>query len=192
MFANLAGVEDLDERGIAVPDGVDPDVILGAASAAIRDAAGCPISQETSTVTLVVDDYSGFTLPAGPVASVDSITVAGVAVPGWRKVGNDIVIAPSLTRWTDCLPVEVTVTYTHGYPVIPADIVDLACGMASVAMNDGNYGRDARLAYVRLGDYGEGYRQASPTDSPSPLALPDRVRQALRERFGTSVALIRT
>lgn len=194
MLAALADTDDLTARNIAVPDGVDAATILDAASAAIREAAGCSISYGPSTITLVVDDPCDFDLPAGPVASVASVVVDSVAVSGWRKVGDTLHMPR--TRWwgVNGLPVEVTVTYTHGYPVVPADIVDLACSLAAMAFAAaaaGGYGSDSRTDSIKLGDYAESFNHPTGTESPSPVAIPDTVRDALRARFGTSVGLLK-
>lgn len=183
----LATADDLADRNITVPAGFDPDVILASATDAVRDAAGCPISVATSTVALVVDDWCEIDLPAGPVASVASVVVDGSPVTGWRKVGDTLYMP---RRWTSCLPVEVTVTYTHGLTVVPKDIVDLVCGAAAIAMS-GEYGEHGRLASIKLGDFAEKYSRPAGADSPSPVALPDSVRDRLRARFGTSVAVLR-
>jgi hypothetical protein len=184
----LAVPGDLDDRAITVPDGMNADVVLASAGDAVRDAAGCPITEVTSTVVLVVCDSCSFDLPAGPVSDVASVVVGGLSVTGWWKVG-DTVRMPA--NWTRCLPVEVTVTYTHGYPIVPNDIVDLVCGMAAMAFAaDGDYGSTGRLASIRLGDFSESFTNPKGTESPSPLALPEAVRERLRARFGTSVALV--
>lgn len=183
----LASSQDLAERGISVPCDVDFDTILASASDAVRDAAGCAISEVTSTVVLVVGEYRCVDLPAGPVSDVASVQVDGVEVDGWVKVGDTVVMP---CGWTRSLPVEVTVTYTHGLPVVPADIVDLVCGMAAIAMGDGEYGDGSRLASVRLGQFSESYVHPTGSDSPSPMALPDSQRLRLRARFGNSVALV--
>lgn len=183
----LASPADLSARNITVPDGVDVSTLLDAASAAVRDAAGCAISNATSTVTLVVTDRYEIRLPAGPVQSVASVTVDGEAVTGWQKIGDDLFMPYG---WTDCLPVEVTVTYTHGLTVIPKDIVDLVCGMVAMAADDG-YGSAGYRQSTRLGEFSESFSRPAGALSPSPLALPDGVRDRLRARFGTGVAVLR-
>lgn len=191
MLASLAAGPDLDARGIAVASGQNPEVLLAAASAAVREAAGHPIAATTSTVTLVAQDWCELDLPAGPVTTVASVTVASVPVTGWTKIGDTLYMP---TGWTQCLPVEVVVTYTHGLPVVPADIVDLVCGMVSIAASrgdNGGYG-EARQTSVRLGDYSESFSPPpAGADSPSPFAIPDRVRESLRARFGTNAAMVR-
>lgn len=187
-FDPLATAADLADRNITVPDGVNAAVILQSATDAVRDAAECPITVATSTVTLVATDYREIDLPGGPVSTVASVALSDVAVTGWRKVGNSLLMPP---RWTDCLPVEVTVTYTHGYPIVPTDIIDLVCAMAAMTFDaDGSYGSGGRLGSVRLGDFAESYVHPAGTDSPSPMALPDSVRERLRVRFGAGMASV--
>lgn len=186
----LATVIDLAARNITVPDAVDPDTVLASATDAVRDAAGCPISQTTSTVTLVVYDALVIDLPAGPVQSVASVVVGGVPVTGWAKIGDTVAMP---YRWTTVLPVEVDVTYTHGLPIVPKDIVDLVCSVAAMGMPGGDsYGAASRLGQFRLGDFSETYVHPAGTESPSPVAIPDAVRCALRARFNTGTTVVIT
>lgn len=185
----LATVADLDDRGIVVPDSMNAEAILASASDAVRDAAGCSITLGTSTVVLIVDDRFSIDLPAGPVASVDSVTVGGVPVVGWSKLGDQVVMPR--TRWTSTFPVEVTVTYTHGYPIVPSDIVDMVCALAGMAFaQEGGYGQIGVLQSVRLGEYAETYKTGADGASVSPVSIPEEQRCRLRARFGNSVAVI--
>lgn len=189
---HLASQEDLGNRNIALPIGIDPDTALASASDAVREAAGCPIIEATSTVTLVADGPRWLTLPAGPVSSVASVVIAATEVTGWTKVGDAVRLADGSWPAGTCFPAEVTVTYTHGLPTVPADIVDLVCQMtAIIGAQNGDPGSGGKTASVRLGDFAETYAIPAGTESPSPVALPDSVRKALRARFGTSVAMVR-
>lgn len=187
----LASTDDLTARNIAVPGGVNAASLLNAASDAVRDAAGCQITYGESTIVLVVDDPCEIDLPAGPVAGVSAVMVAGSPVTGWSKIGDTLIM--QRTRWTECLPVEVTVTYTHGYPVVPADIVDLVCAVTSMSFADSGdgYGGAGRLGSFKLGEFSETYIHPAGTDSPSPVALPDSVRARLRARFGGAAVVIK-
>jgi hypothetical protein len=198
-LALLATPADLEERGITVPDGMFAPAVLASASAAVRDAAGCPILQTTSTVALVTDDHCSLDLPGVPVTAVASVAVEGVTVAastlvngcwsaGWRLSGNQILFRGQSFD----TPATVTVTYTHGLAVVPADIVDLVCGVAAIAFSQsGDYGNAGRLQSVRLGDFAESYNPAAGAGSPAPTAIPRTVRDALRARFGTSAATVR-
>lgn len=187
----LATLQDLTNRNITVPDAVSSDAVLASVSESIRDAAGCPITQATSTITLVVtDDAYRVDLPAGPVSSVASVMVDGTANTDWSKIGDSLYFNRA---WTSCLPAEITVTYTHGLPTVPADIVDLACGMAamSFAQAGDTYGSKYRTTSIRLGDYGESFNVPAGSEAPSPVALPDTVRDRLRARFGMSANVVK-
>lgn len=198
-LAALATTTDLTARDITVPAGMNATVVLDSASSAVRDAAGCPISQTTSTVALVTDDWCSLELPGVPVTACTSVAVEGVTVTpstltngcwsdGWRLAGNTILFRGQTFE----IPATVTVTYTHGFAVVPTDIVDLVCGVAAIAFaQDGDYGNAGRLQSVRLGDFAESYNPAAGAGSPSPVAIPKSVRDALRARFGTSAATLR-
>lgn len=199
MLTALATPEDLEARSIVVPDTMDADALLDAASSEVREAAGCAISQTTSTVNLISDGSCDLPLPAGPVIAVTSVAVEGVTVTpsvfsngfwsnGWRKSGDRLVFqhVPIYD------PATITVTYTHGLAAVPADIVDLVCGMVSIAAAAGvAYGSGSRSKSIRLGDYAETTETPPGTESPSPMALPERTRDRLRARFGGSAVLLR-
>lgn len=188
MLDPLASLGDLDDRNITVPDGMDAIALLNSASSAVREAAGVPISETTSTVDLVVEDWCGFDLPGGPVTSVASIDVASVPVVGWEAFWGTVTMPAA---WTRTLPAVVTVTYTHGLPEVPADIVDLVCGMVSIAAaQSGSYGAAARSNSIHLGEYSETFNHPAGTDSPSPMDLPQGKRDELRARFGNSIATV--
>lgn len=177
---------------------MDAATILASATDAVREAAGCPITETTSTVELVIEDCEWIDLPGGPVSAVTSVSIDGTAVAqsvltngvwsdGWRRLGDALL----LKGVTLCLPATATIVYTHGYAAAPADIVDLVCGLAAMAFRqDGDYGAAGRESSVRLGEYAESEKVPAGAESPSPIAIPDAVRNRLRARFGTSVAVV--
>jgi len=194
----LATTADLAARNITIPSGMNADALLSSATDAVRDAAGCPISETTSAVGLVVDDHAWIGLPGGPVTAVASLSIDGAVIPesvqvngtwstGWRKVGDALLLnCVSLT-----LPATAAVTYTHGYATVPNDVVDLVCGLVAMAFQqDGDYAGAGRESSIRLGDYSESGKVPAGAESPSPIAIPDSVRQRLRDRFGTLTAVI--
>lgn len=199
MLPPLADDVDLTARNITVPSGMDAATILASASESVRDAAGCPILSTTSTVSLVIDDCSWIDLPGGPVTDVASVSIDGVSVSqsvltdtnwsvGWRRLGDALLLTGVNVA---ALPATATITYTHGYGTVPADIVDLVCGVAAMAFRqDGDYGAAGRESSVRLGEYAESEKVPTGAESPSPVAIPDVVRNRLRARFGTSVAVV--
>lgn len=192
----LATENDLDARGVVVPDSLDATTLLASASSAVRDAAGCPISQETSTVTLTLDDPCTLTLPGRPVTAVASLAIDGTTISpstltdgrwsdGWRLWGDSLL----LRNVRVYAPATATVTYTHGLLTVPDDIVDLVCSMVAITLGLG-YGTTDRLQSFRLGDYSEAFTPTAGSDSPSPMSLPDSVRNQLRARFGNNVAVV--
>lgn len=207
----LATADDLAARNITMPADADVTAILSDVSDAIRDAAGCAITQLTSTVPLPagLDRSDALKLPAGPVQSVSAVSInsrALVAGVNYVKVGDTLYRIDGYV-WADesvdanyWNPCEVSVTYTHGYPTVPGDIVDLCCSLAAVAfrqIEDDTYGIGNRIQAENLGDYGVTYQRnvrgaPGAVESPSPVALPDATRAWLRARFMGSAFLVGT
>lgn len=191
-LATTADVTDLGYTGETT--GIDR--FLAAASAEVRDAAGSPISQVTSTVKLtgyLGDDY--LELPGPPVVSVAAVSIDGEAVNAdhYRLVGNRLWRAGG---WSGSYtPAEVQVTYTHGFAEVPADIKDLVCRMVIAALSaaaDGGEGLainnggiqsetidGATTTYATSGDS---------TEAVTEMTLPARTRDRLRARFGGGAA----
>lgn len=163
---------------------------LAVASAAIRDAAGVAISEETSTVSVTGGRGNILGLP-GPVTAVASVSLDGCALPAtayevlpnglWRYCG-----------WGHC-PVPVTVTYTHGLTDVPDDIVDLTCQLAVAWLlhQAGGGGSTAGLTSARLDDAAETY-SAESAGQVSPVYIPDVTRNWLARRFGGGVEVVST
>lgn len=191
----LATTDDLDARTITWDDQALAETYLAVASAAVRDAAGVPISQTTSTVSLFGDGGQWLRLPGPPVVSVASVTLDGEALDDWALVDG---FAFRPCGWTVCgpLPVPAVVTYTHGLADVPADVVDLVCRMAASAilLAEGGEGGSGlvvdRVVSERLGDYAVTYDKASGTTE---MELAAFTRDRLRSRFGgTSAAMVGT
>lgn len=143
----LAGVLDLVERlGRDLTDAelIRSNAILRDASAAVRRAAGGQIIS-AATSTIRVPAYGGrLKLPQYPVNSITSVvnTASQSVTYTWYAGWTEIVVASSalLNSWeiepftysTPQLP--VTVTYAHGYAVVPDDIVGVVCSVALRAL----------------------------------------------------------
>lgn len=191
----LATVADLTARGLTVEPSETAlvDVYLDVASAAVRAAAGVPISQTTSTVSLEGELSQWLSLPGPPVTAVASAQVDGEAVTGWRLRSGRLWRA---CGWLNgCEPSEVTVTYTHGLPTVPADIVDLVCRIAAATLiayrsqpgGEGLAAKDIRAE--RIGDYSVTYGDAGRITE---VELPDYLRKQLRARFGGGATVVRS
>ncbi|MEU0761587.1 hypothetical protein ABZ351_18170 [Streptomyces microflavus] len=191
----LATVADLAARGLIVE--ADETAVTGTylevASAAVRDAAGCPISQTTSTVDLEGETDTRLRLPGPPVTAVTTVLLNGAPVTDWRLTSGRLWRAGGWVGGTG--PSEVTVTYTHGLPTVPADIIDLVCRIAAAALvshraeDDGTGIAAADIRSERIGDYAVTYGDDGLI---SDMELPDYLRERLAARFGGGAELVRS
>lgn len=193
-LAALATTADLAARGLTVAAGEETTVAttyLDVASTAVREAAGVPISQTTSTVTLEGPASQWLTLPGVPIISVASVTVDGEAVTDWRLRSQRLWRG---CGWSPgCGPSEVVVTQTHGLADVPSDIVDLVCRITGTALAD--YRADSEGAGLaagdirseRIGDYSVTYGDTGLITS---MELPDYLRERLAARFGDGATLV--
>lgn len=179
-LAPLIAAADLSARGITSSAAVED---INAASAAIREAAGCAITRETSTVTMPAEVSRRFELPARPVVSVSSVLLDGEAVTDYVLRGSSIWRE---TSWSapGAIPSELTVTFTHGWASVPEDIVDLACSLVAGAEAERDGGPRRGVAYERIDDYQVGYVQDAKAERVSAFELPERTVAMLRRRFG--------
>lgn len=191
----LAGIEDLSKRGLAVEpqETAITEVYLDVASTAVREAAGTPISTTTSTVTVEGEAGQWLRLPGAPVSSVATVKLDGVTVTDWRLRSGMLWRAAG---WTGCDgPSEVEVTYTHGLPSVPADIIDLVCRMAAAALvsyraqEDGSgLAAGKTVTSERLGDWAVTYA----TDGRiTEMELSTSWTERLAARFGGGAYLAR-
>lgn len=185
-LAPLASVADLSARGITDPKSA---TALEVASAAVRDAAEATISQETSTVIVNAGRGNLLTLP-GPITAVTAVTIGGSSVTDYEILPNGV--------WRHCgwgsAPTRVTITYTHGIAVVPADIVDLTCTLARAWLDDlaeGGGSSTRGLKSVKIDDASETYtdEQAAAVSS---TYIPKATREWLARRFGSQVAVVET
>ncbi|MFB9926320.1 hypothetical protein ACFORO_42495 [Amycolatopsis halotolerans] len=164
---------------------------LTAVSAAVRDAAGVPITRGTFTFDGGGTPEQYLTLPAQPIVSVDAAAIDGVSVTDyklidgrlWRRLG-----------WShSCEPSVITVTQTCGLETVPADIVDLVCSLVGLAManaEDGGYSSRGDLTQLRIDDYSEGYNSSASGRLAGVIELPDATRNRLRARFGSAAGFV--
>ncbi|WJD99768.1 head-tail connector protein [Streptomyces antimycoticus] len=191
----LATVADCTARGLTI----DPSetalmgVYLDVASTAVREAAGVPISQTTSTITVEGEAGQWLRLPGPPVTAVSSVKIDGAVVTDWRLRSGMLWRA---CGWTSADgPSEVEVTYTHGLPIVPADIVDLVCRIAAATLiayrseadGTGLAARDVRAE--RIGDYSVTYGDDGRITE---MELPEYLRERLAARFGGGAGLVRS
>jgi hypothetical protein len=191
-LAPLADAASLQARGIDISNTDRINALLAAASAAVRDAAGSAISQETSTVTLWTEAARRIELPARPVESVAAVTLDGVAVTDYRLRGSAL-WRQCYWQLPDATPGELVVTFTHGYDPVPADIVDLVCSLVAAGLSsaDDDYDPKRGKTYERIDDYQYGM-QTGGDELVSPMELPERTRAWLRRRFGVGSTVVGT
>ena len=183
----LAAVADLPSAWQSHPDA---SRALLVASAAIRDAAGSAISEQTATVTLNAPRGTLLSLPS-PVTAVSAVSVDGIALDA-----EDYEVLPNgLWRaggW-GYAPVPVSVAFTFGLDAVPDDVVDLACQLAVAWLNhnDAGGGSTAGLTSARIDDAAETYSDES-AGQVSPVYLPEVTRNWLAARFGGGALVVET
>lgn len=184
---DLADNADLDARGVT-PTAVHT-LMLAVASSVVRAAAGSPILQTTSTVTLT--DWGGamLRLPGLPVRSVASVKVDGQAVTDWRLVDASALFHTSC--WGDASsPVDVEVTLTHGLPEVPAHIVQLVCDLAIAGANAATSGAlDPRVVAEKIDDYAVTFAAGAEVVATA-MELPRLTKSWLRSQFGGGVQVV--
>src|SRR5690625_3818417 len=102
----LATVDDLEGRGITVEPQVLAESLLASVSAAVRDAAGSPISLEESTITLSGTPSQWLPLSVYAPRDPSAVTIDDVEVTDfklidsrlWRSGGWVIRSEPSLVN----------------------------------------------------------------------------------------------
>jgi hypothetical protein len=191
----LATVADCTARGLVidVSETALMGVYLDVASTAVREAAGVPISQTTSTVSVEGPATQWLDLPGPPVTAVVAVYIDGELVTDWRLRSGRLWRAGGWTG-TDG-PSEVEVTYIHGLPTVPADIVDLVCRIAAATLiayrseqdGTGLAARDMRAE--RIGDYSVTYGDDGRITE---VELPDYLRERLAARFGGGAGLVKS
>lgn len=186
-LADLATDADLSARGVA-PSAVHT-LMLAVASSVVRAAAGSPILQATSTVTLT--DWGGrlLRLPGLPVLSVASVEVEGSAVADWKLVDSASLFHADYWGGDDC-PASVEVTMTHGLPEVPAHIVQLVCDLAIAGANAATTGaRDASVIAEKIDDYSVTFAAGAEAVATA-MELPRLTKQWLRSQFGGGVQVV--
>jgi hypothetical protein len=191
----LASLADVTALGLTLEAGEDALMVtyLAAASASVREAAGVPISETTSTVAMEGPATQWLTLPGPPVTAVASVAIDGQEVTDWRLRDSRLWRAAG---WSPaCEPSDVTVTQTHGLPTTPADIVMLVARIATAtllawrAAPDGSGLAAVNIRQESLGDYSVSY---GADGGITEMELPQYLREQLAARFGGGIALLRS
>ncbi|WP_223772944.1 hypothetical protein [Streptomyces sp. 135] len=190
-LAPLATVADLEARGVTIEldELTAVTAYLDVASTLVRQAAGSPVSETTSTVVLEGGPSPWLCLPGLPVRSVSAVTVDGLADSRWTLVPSGALYRSC--GWFSVADLTlVEVTYVHGLPEVPADIVDMVCRMVGQELLSFRSGEGVSrvLKTERIGDYSAGYDTDLETGT---LALTRFQRDRLAARFGGGVGSVR-
>jgi hypothetical protein len=199
---DLISTTDLQEYGVVIASTETAVVgrLIRSASAAVCNAAGAPIIQSTSTVTLTAFDGPLLRLPGLPIQSVASVADAsGAVITDWilasagvyRRSGWGLSDAPGLDG-----PQQITVTYTHGLASVPDDIAELVVSIVIAgleAFRSGDLGlNNGRVSSVGIDDYKEAYATGLEVEAVTPMTLPSRTRNWLAARFGNGSQVVHT
>lgn len=188
---DLAAAADLSTRGVDVSDTDLVDAMLAVASSIVRNAAQSPILSTTSTVTLWATDGDRYLdLPGSPVTDIATVILDGDTLDAsdyanvhgrlWRSTG-----------WGGgCEPLEVEVTLTHGFAVVPEHIKQIVCDLAILGIKTAADGaRDLSVLTESIDDYSVTFAAGAEAVA-SAMELPAAVKRALRKQFGGGVALV--
>jgi hypothetical protein len=187
---NLASASDLSDRDVESTSLLE--TMLGVASSIVRSAAGSPILETTSTLSMWIQDDGDteyLSLPGQPVTNVASVAIEGEDVTDFRLVYGRLWMG----RWRPVfcgVPLEVLLTLTHGLSEVPADIVQLVCDLAilgAAAAPDGAH--DPNVLMESIDDYRVTFAPAGESVA-SAMELPRMTRQALKARFGGGVGMV--
>lgn len=189
-LANLAVTGDLSARGIT-PTAVHT-TMLAVASSIVRGAAGSPILTTTSVVTLWgLDSSHWLDLPGKPVTVVSTVVHDGdtlTANDDYKLVDGRLWGA---SPWGDgCEPRKVVVTMTHGFAVVPANIVQLVCDLAivgAVAAAEGAH--NPNVIAESIDDYAVSFAPGAEAVA-SAVELPRLTKMWLRAQFGGGAGMV--
>lgn len=184
---NLAADADLTARGVT-PTSVHT-LMLAVASSVVRAAAGSPILQTTSTVTLT--DWGGrlLRLPGLPVLSVASVKVDGSEATGWKLVDSASLFHADYWGGDDD-PASVEVTLTHGLPKVPDHIVQLVCDLAIAGADAARSGaHPPGVIAEKIDDYSVTFAAGAEAVATA-MELPRLTKQWLRSQFGGGVQVV--
>lgn len=186
---NLAVAADLTARGIT-PTALHT-TMLAVASSLVRQAAGVPISETESTVTLWgLEGSSWLDLPGAPVTEVGEVVLDGDTLDAddYKLVYNRLWRAGTWGGSSD--PLEVEVTMTHGFPTVPAAIVNLVCDLAILGAATAEEGaHDPRVVAEQIDDYKVTFSEDAGAVS-SAMEIPPLTRNWLRTQFGGGASVV--
>jgi hypothetical protein len=131
-LATVADLATLLGRTFTPEQEQQAQALLDQASSVVRAYVRQDITRATTTDTFTMRRADPLlhrcggvvTLPQRPVVDIDAVAVNGVETQDWWQDGNDVLVRawswdqpPAAHR-----PPQVTVSYTHGWDPVPADV----------------------------------------------------------------------
>ena len=190
----LATTADLLARGVTIDEPLC-STMLDVASSLVREACSSPVLETESTIALWADGPADlFDLPGQPITEISAVAVNAVDLPadGWRLRDGRLMLARQLGNPAYGTDWSLTVTLTHGFPEVPAYLVQLVCDLAILGAKTATEGAvDPRVVIEQIDDYKVTFvDNAKGALVSSAMELPPMTRQALRTRFGGGVDLV--
>lgn len=132
-FATVTELSTYLRRGFDTDDSAVAALTLDISTQMIRSYTEQWIERVTETVTLQPNHSTALLLPQIPVTAVSAVTYDETTMTttdySWSSAG---IITKAVNYWDEI----VTVTYTHGYDPVPADIRGVCLDVAKRAMEN--------------------------------------------------------
>lgn len=155
--------------------------LLDDATAHLRGIIGWQVSPPAAVKTTVRPNQDSSPLPGFPVTGVTAVTSNGVAL-----ALSTYLLEDGSLRWVSGWPLVAEVTYTIGFTSPPPELVSWTCVLASQALTAvselGALGGGG-VSSVSIDDFRKSWADGG--DSVG-FALPVRVEEQLRQRYGVS------
>jgi hypothetical protein len=136
---------------------------LTIASDVFCDEAGTRFESNNATFTVQAQGRWYVVLPLGPVISVTSVTVNGVAVTDYTVIGDRLFRRGGFGVWGVFPPDRLDVTYTYGYTAVPDRVKGAVLEIAKSI-----YVNPSAAASEQIDDY-----RIQFGSKPAGIALPD-------------------
>jgi hypothetical protein len=130
---SFATSDDAAAYGYTLP-GATAAGLLARATQALRDEAGIPITQTTSTLE-VRARHGELHLPTYLITSITTVELAGpggstTVIADWARVRDRRILLGRSLTWQQRHEALYLVTYVHGFAVIPASLKMLTASVA--------------------------------------------------------------
>lgn len=174
----LATPADLAVRMGGTPDPAHVEAALTDASATVRSYAGQTFTRVTTTDVFSHNSGPSLRLPQRPVNDVFEVVNSAGEDIGFTFIGDRLLVEVS--------PYYFSVTYDHGYDVIPDDIIAVTCNVAARAL--ASPPEDAGLVSRNITNYSESFGAVGAA-GPAGLFNDERAILARYRRPGATARL---